>query len=112
MNSFDQKCFVHVLCNDITDNEGISLRMEKAIGLITFDEIVTKVECIDDSSNTRWHFADECPPWFSYSSSLNKIEYYLTGISSLKKEGLYCSVYQKWKRNYVTRDGKLTQCPH
>jgi hypothetical protein len=111
MNSFHSKHFVHVLCNDATDKDGVQIRAERACATKTLDGIVSKIE-YEGSTQTRWHFTDECPQWFSYTSSIDKIAYFLTGIASLKKEGLFCTNHQKWKRNYVTRHGKLSTYPN
>ena len=92
---------VHVISPTI-NSDGCEVRVEKTRVISSIGAIAFKTGSCND---TRWYFADECPKWASYSTTVDKISVFLTGIASLSKEGFYCNVANKWRRKYISKHG-------
>jgi predicted nicotinamide N-methyase len=57
------------------------------------------------SDETLWCFETECVLWSRGLTPLQSTATYLSGAESLRKEGVYWSAVNKWKRLYLTRNG-------
>eukprot|EP00602_Paraphysomonas_sp_CaronLab_P013061 CAMPEP_0185038504 /NCGR_PEP_ID=MMETSP1103-20130426/34242_1 /TAXON_ID=36769 /ORGANISM="Paraphysomonas bandaiensis, Strain Caron Lab Isolate" /LENGTH=282 /DNA_ID=CAMNT_0027576969 /DNA_START=76 /DNA_END=921 /DNA_ORIENTATION=+ len=74
----------------------------------SFEDVACKIRPVDGQESV-WCFREQCVPWFSWMTPVDKISAYLTSISSLCSEGSYCHILKQWKRYFVTRDGILLE---